>query len=61
MFILIMSRYRGTGTCQHAWKFGMHDKWEGLQQTCKKFIIGDVVTLRAAGTHKRGVDDIRDR
>ena len=32
VFILIMSRNGGTGTCKHSWKVGMHDK-EGRATT----------------------------
>ena len=56
-FILIMSRNRGKGTCQHPKKDGMHDK-EGVATTdmVSKNLLS-VISLYIYG----GFVDIRDR
>jgi len=61
VFILIMSRNRVTGTCQHPWKVGIHDKEGGAMtdMVSKKLLF--VLSLYAAGTHIWGTVDIRDR
>jgi len=56
-----MSRNRVTGTCQHPWKVGIHDKEGGAMtdMVSKKLLF--VLSLYAAGTHIWGTVDIRDR
>ena len=64
VIILIMSWNRGTGTCQHPWQSRSLEcmiKREGQRQSVEELVIGDVLTLYAAGTHIWGIADTRDR
>jgi len=67
VFITVYSHHvmkRGTGICRCPWQSrGLEymTKREGLRwQSMEELVIGDVLTLYAAGAHILGIVDIRD-